>query len=144
MKTMNDYWSNSMAGARSLTAMASIFTAIGLLLAVIGCYAVISYSVTNRRRELGIRLALGAQPDQLLARCVIQAIGWILPGIVIGAILAFTARRLLEAQLYGIHGTQSGLICALAFILLAISGLAGLLAAKRAVELDASIVLRQE
>jgi putative ABC transport system permease protein len=144
IRMMNDYWAQSMSGPRSLTAMASVFTGIGILLAVIGCYAVISYSVASRRKEFGIRLALGAQPNELLAACVMQTINWVLPGILVGAILAFTARRLLQAEVYGIHGLQVGLISALAFTLLAVSATAGLLAARRAAVLDPTIALRYE
>lgn len=142
--TMNDYWARSMAGPRTLTAISSLFTIIGILLAIVGCYAVISYSVASRTKEFGIRLALGARPNEILAECVRQALGWVVPGIIVGVGLAFAARRLLQAEIYGIQGLQIGLVSVLACCLLIASTIAGILAARRATALDPMAALRND
>ncbi len=142
--TMEDYWSRSMSGPRSLAMLASIFTLLGVLLTLIGIYAVVSYSVACRAREFSIRLVLGAQPRALLTNSVLGAISWVLPGVLLGVASAFTLQNYIESQIPGARSRQPELVMALGFALLIISALAGLVAAWRSATFDPARTLRTE
>ena len=141
---MDDYWTRSMSHERSLTALAGIFTLLGMALALVGVYSLIFWSVKRREREFGIRLALGARPGTLLLGAVARDVFWVVPGIAMGGLLAYTARRIIESQLFQVKAWEPGLAAALACGLLAISVLAGLIGARRAPVLDPARLLRWE
>ena len=142
--TMNDYWSRGASHERSLTALAGVFTLLGMTLAVIGVYALISYSVKCRQHEFGIRMALGARAGELLAGAVGRVMLWLVPGLGAGMLMAFALARVLQSELYEVRGWEPGLTAALACALLLITAIAGLAAARRAGVLDPACLLRWE
>ncbi len=106
--------------------------------------ALFAETVACRAKEFSIRLVLGAQPRALLAGSVLGAIGWVLPGIILGVASAFTLKSHLASQIPGAHGWQPELMTALALGLLMVSALAGLIAAWRSATFDPARTLRTE
>jgi ABC-type antimicrobial peptide transport system permease subunit len=127
-------------GAMSVTAAGSI----AILLAAIGLYGVIAYSVARRTREIGIRMALGAQPGRVLALVMRQGMTVAATGAAAGVVLAFVAARGVSGALYGVSpGDPLAWGGALA-VLLAVSAAANVIPAKRAARVDPSMALRSE
>jgi predicted lysophospholipase L1 biosynthesis ABC-type transport system permease subunit len=146
LQTWRDHVDASMemwlyrAGAR----VCSVFGGIALLLAVIGVYGVKSYVVSHRTRELGIRLAIGAQPRTLLWQVMREGGGITIVGIVIGLLLAFGAGQLLQHVLYGVNGVEPIVLIAAPLLLLAASLAASFIPARRATRVDPTVALRAE
>jgi hypothetical protein len=121
----------------------SVFAAIALGLCALGIYGVMSYAVTQRTREIGIRLALGAQPREVLQTIVRSGAGLILAGIAIGGVASVALRRVVSAQIVDVPLTDPA--AGLALVLFALVGLAAcLVPGLRATRLDPVRALRQE
>jgi ABC-type antimicrobial peptide transport system permease subunit len=122
----------------------AIFGAIALTLACLGIYAVISYSVEQRRREMGVRLALGAPPANLLAMVLGEGLVLAAAGIGAGVLAALALTRYLASLLYGVKPADPVVFASVAGILAA-SALAGCyFPARRATRVDPMVVLREE
>ncbi|MGH7591559.1 MAG: FtsX-like permease family protein, partial [Gemmatimonadales bacterium] len=136
--------SASLARPRLLATLSGFFGALALVLAVIGIYGVISYGVTRRRNEIGIRIALGAAGRRVLAMVVGEA-GWLVTGgLVIGLGLTALGTRFVKSFLYGVSPTDPLTLLSAAF-LLALAGVgAAMLPAWRAARVDPMEVLREE
>jgi putative ABC transport system permease protein len=136
--------SQTLAQSRFNTGLLGTFAAIAILLAAVGIYGVIAYSVTQRTKEIGIRMALGAQRKQMLAMILRQSLTMAAIGIVVGLLGAFAATRLLQALLFGV-GTMDLLTYGAVILLLGLAAtVAGLLPARRAMRVDPVIALRYE
>jgi len=136
--------SRSIAGQQASTALTGSFGALALLLASIGVYGVMAYSVSRREREFGIRLALGAKPRDILKLLMRRSSYLVLAGVAAGAILTIPLNRWLHTLLAGSHGF-SGLIVAAAGLLLAVVALvATYLPARRAASIQPMTALRTE
>jgi ABC-type antimicrobial peptide transport system permease subunit len=122
----------------------SLFSGIALVLASVGIYGVMSYSVTQRARELGVRIALGADRSDVLRLVLRQGMRLALVGIGIGLVAAFGLTRLIESQLYGVAATDPLTFVLVAGILALTALLANLLPALRAMRMDPAVVLREE
>ena len=120
------------------------FALLGLLLASLGIYAVISYSVTRRTQEIGIRMALGAQKRDVLRMVVGQGIMLVLTGVVIGIVGGLALSRSLMSLLYGVKPTDPATFISVSFILVAVALAACYLPARRAAKVDPLIALRYE
>jgi len=120
------------------------FSGIALLLASIGIYGVMSYSVAQRTRELGIRMALGAARTRVLGLVVGQGMVLAGAGIAIGLLGAFGLTRLLGAQLYSVSATDPSTFVLVAILLAGIALLASLVPALRATRVDPIVALRDE
>jgi len=135
--------SQTLAESRFHTALLGIFAAVAVLLAAVGIYGVIAYSVTQRTKEIGIRMALGAQQRQLLAMVLRQSLTMAAIGIAVGLLGAFAATRLLRAMLFGISTTDLLTYGAVILLLALTALLAALLPAWRAAKLNPVTALAQ-
>jgi putative ABC transport system permease protein len=144
VKTLRALVDGSIARPRFNTALLSIFAALGLLLASIGIYGVLSYSVAQRTHEMGIRMALGADPRSVLRLVVSNGARVALFGVAVGVMLALPAMRLLASLLYGVDATDPVVMSSVATSLMAVALVASYIPAKRATRVDPMIALRRE
>src|SRR5882724_1407269 len=144
VRTLPDYFSQSIAQPRLNAMLVGLFALIALLLAAAGIFGVMSYSVTQRTQEIGIRLALGAQRYDVLRLVVLQGMRFVGAGIVLGLIGAFICTRLLQSLLFGIGATDLRTMFAVTVILTAVAFIACLLPARRATLVDPVQALRSE
>jgi len=145
-ETMTDRISNSEAAYlhRSAAWVVGAFAGMALLLGVVGLYGVISYSVTQRRREIGVRMALGAQRSAVYRLVMREAIYLSVAGIVGGLLCSFAATTLLRSLLFGVTRWDEGTLFAVTCILLVSALLASYLPALRATRVDPVVALRAE
>jgi putative ABC transport system permease protein len=144
VKTMAEMRSESLAALRFNTVALSIFAGLGLILAAVGIYGVMAYSVGQRTHELGIRMALGAQPGAVLRLVLGQGMLLVLIGVVLGLVLSFGMTRIMASFLYGVtaHDPATFVFVAIALSLVAL--LANYIPARRATKVDPLIALRNE
>ena len=143
-RTLAEIVSTSVAEPRFRTTMVTIFSAAALLLAAVGLYGLISYSVAQRSREMGIRLALGAQPGQVLRLAMREGVALAAIGVVIGVLAAFPLMRLLGSLLFGIGAADPGTYLAVAAMLIGVAVLACYVPARRAASVDPMVTLRAD
>ncbi len=143
-QTMEKIVSISLSSRWLTTLLLTIFAAIALLLAAVGIYGVISYSVSQRAHEIGIRMALGAARERVLWMVTGQAMTLALAGEVVGLAAAFALWRLLDSQLYGSTAVDPVIFAAVPGILAAVAFVAALIPARRAMRVDPLIALRLE
>ena len=144
VKSMDDLLESSLGQRRLSMILLGAFSAIALLLASIGIYGVLSYSVTQRSRELGIRMALGAARGRVLSLVIGQGMTLAGIGIAIGLVGAFALTRLLASQLYSITPTDPMTFVGVSLLLTAIALVATLVPALRATRVDPVVALREE
>jgi putative ABC transport system permease protein len=144
VRTMDDLIGSSLGQRRLSMLLLGAFSGIALLLASIGIYGVMSYSVAQRTRELGIRMALGAARQRVLGLVVGQGMALAGAGIAIGLVGAFGLTRLLGTQLYSVSATDPSTFVVVAVILAGIALVASLVPALRATRVDPIVALRDE
>ena len=144
IQTMDEIVSASVAQPRLLTALVGAFAGFALLLAAIGIYGVMAYSVSQRIHEVGIRMALGATPRDVFARVVGQGMRLVFIGIALGCVASLALTRLLATLLFGTSATDPVTFAAVAFTLIAVALLACYLPARRATRVNPIIALRSE
>jgi putative ABC transport system permease protein len=144
VRSMDEVVASSVASQRFNTILIGTFAAMALALAAVGLYGVIAYSVTLRRHEFGLRLALGAGRHHVLGLVVRQALLLAAVGLVLGFGLALATTRLIETQLYRTTPTDPLTYLAVALVLLVIAVLASYVPARRAVNVDPMTALRAE
>jgi predicted permease len=142
--TMRELVSGSLQQERFRTALLSGFAGAALLLAAIGIYGVLAYLVTQRTREIGIRMALGAQQQQLLAMIFRQGMGPVAYGVALGIAGAMACARLIRTLLFGVDATNPATYAAAAAILLMVAMCACYFPARRATKVDPMTALREE
>jgi putative ABC transport system permease protein len=131
-------------GLQYLVAIMTVFAAIALVLASVGLYALISYLVTQRRHEIGLRIALGASSAQVVQLTIGQALKLTLTGTAIGLLLSIALSRLMQAGLVGVGSMDTRVFAAFAMVLIGTALLAGYLPARRAAAIDPAVALRTE
>jgi putative ABC transport system permease protein len=131
-------------GLQYLVAIMTVFAVIALVLASVGLYALISYLVTQRRHEIGVRIALGASSAQVVQLTIGQALKLTLTGTAIGLLLSIALSRLMQAGLVGVGSLDARVFAGFAAVLIATALLAGYLPARRAAAIDPTVALRTE
>ena len=143
VETLQSVLDQSVSQPRFRTTLISLFAALALVLSAVGVYGLVSYSVTQRMREFGIRMALGAQPSQVLMPVLREGIVLVAIGITLGIAGALAATRVLERFLFGIGATDPLTFAAVAVVLLGVTLLASYLPSRRAARVDPLAVLRE-
>ncbi|HEV2342203.1 MAG TPA: ABC transporter permease [Candidatus Acidoferrales bacterium] len=144
VKTMDQVLSEQMAQPRFQTLLLGAFGALGFLLAVVGIYGVISYDISQRTREIGVRMALGAQPEHVLRMIIREAMLLAACGIFAGIAGALALGRVLQSSLYEIKPTDPLTFVAVAIVLSIVALVACYVPARRAMRVDPMIALRYE
>ena len=143
-KTVEDYLNGTVAIPRFNTFLLAMFAGLALLLTAVGLYGVISYSVAQRTHEIGIRMALGAQPKDMLRLVVGQGLQLALTGVGLGLVAALLSTRFLASLLFGVTSTDPVSFGGVIFLLLAVVMLACYIPARRATQVDPMVALRYE
>jgi ABC-type antimicrobial peptide transport system permease subunit len=143
-RTLEDLVSASLAQRRFAMQMVGIFGLVALLLAGIGIYGVISYAVTQRTREIGIRIALGARSADVLRLVVGQGMILSLIGSGIGIVLTIVLTRFLAGMLFGISPNDPATLVVTSLLLMVVAALACYFPARRATKVDPMVALRDQ
>jgi ABC-type antimicrobial peptide transport system permease subunit len=144
VKTMSRHLAAMLLPAR-LGAMAfTLFAALALALAVLGVYGVVSYAVARRTREVGIRLAVGAQPGALVRLLMREGVALVAAGIVVGLLLGLAGAQVLHSLLFGVSGVDPLTFIGAPVLLMLVGALAAFLPARRASRVDPASVMRAE
>jgi predicted permease len=144
VRSMHQEIDNDILVDRLIATLSSFFGLLALLLAAVGLYGVISYGVTRRTREIGIRMALGAQRPSVLWLVMRRAAAFLVIGAVIGIPAALFLTRLVKSFLYGISAQDPLTIVLATMVLAAVAALASFLPARRATKVDPMVALRHE
>jgi len=144
IKTMDDVLEATLGQRRSTMLLLGSFAGVALLLAVVGMYGVIAYSVTQRRREVGIRPALGAQQSDILRLVLRQGLGLTMLGLGMGVVGAFALTRLAKSLLFQVSATDTLTFISIVLFFLVVAFLASYIPARRAARLDPMTALRME
>ncbi len=141
-RTMQELVDRSVFARRFVAMLVAAFAAFGLILAALGIYAVISYSVTLRTQEISIRMALGATPRVLLTSILEQTGRMVMVGAVIGLAASFLAARAIRGLLFGVGASDPVTFMVTLVVLAVVALLAGFLPARRATQVDPALALR--
>jgi predicted permease len=144
LEPLDRYVSGALGAERFLSGLLTMFAAVALLLAVVGLYGVVSYSVNSRLREMGVRLAMGASGGAVGSRVVLGSLGVVGVGLAVGGVVAVALTPLMESLLFEVSATDPFTFAAVAVALTAAAALAATLPAVRAARVDPVEILRTE
>jgi len=144
LMTMEQRIAHSIAPRRLTLFLLALFASLALLLAAVGIFGVMSYSVAQRTHEMGVRMALGAQPGDVVKLVVRQGMTWTLVGVALGLVMSVGLTRLLASMLVGIKETDPITFISVSLILIGVALLACYLPARRATKVDPIVALRYE
>jgi len=144
IQTMDEILADSIARQRFSMLLLAIFAAVALVLAGVGIYGVMSYSVAQRTHEIGIRMALGAQTGAVLKLAVGYGMKLVIAGLVIGLIAAFALTRVMSTLLFGVTATDPATFTLISLLLIGVAALASYIPARRATRVNPIIALRYE
>ena len=144
VKTIQEFMTRSLAGAKSAATLIAMFGVLAMLLAAVGIYGVMNYSVSTRTREIGIRMALGANRAEVLKMILKQGMFLAGTGVVIGLVVAFALTRMMTSLLYGVSATDQVTFIAISLLLALVALAACYIPARRATRVDPMVALRYE
>ena len=144
ISTMEEILADSIVRQRFSMLLLGIFAALALILAAVGIYGVMSYSVAQRTHEIGIRLALGAQTSTVLKLALGYGLKLVIVGTLIGLVVAFGLTRLMSTLLFGVSPTDPITFAGISLILISVALLASYIPARRATKVDPIVALRYE
>jgi putative ABC transport system permease protein len=144
LERMENLLANQLSQPRFNMMLLCVFAAVAMILAAVGIYGVIAYSVSQRTREIGIRMALGAQRTEMLGMVLRQSLTMVLVGIALGTVAALAATRLLGSMLYGVGANDVPTYAVVVLLLGGAALLASYIPARRAMKVDPMIALRYE
>jgi putative ABC transport system permease protein len=142
--TMEQIISDSVAQPRFHMLLLAAFAGLAVALAAVGIYGVMTYSVAQRTREIGVRMALGAERGTVLRMILGQALGLILAGVGIGLAAAAASTRVLSKFLFGVKPIDAATFAAVSLLLAAVALVASWVPARRAMRVDPTVALRCE
>ncbi|MBI1895502.1 MAG: ABC transporter permease [Acidobacteria bacterium] len=143
-RTLEDHVNRSMLVPRVCAVLFGVFAAVGLTLAAVGLYGLLNFSVRWRTREIGIRMALGADAGSVLRKVTLQGLSVAGVGLAIGLVVAIGLSRFVASLLYGVSATDSATFAGVCVVLLVVAFFAALLPARRAARIDPMRALRYE
>lgn len=144
VRTMEEIVTSSVAQDRFSACLLALFGLLALTLAAVGIYGVIAYSVTQRTHEIGIRIALGARPSEVLKLVLSQSLQVVLLGVAIGVAASLLLTRLMATLLYEVKVTDPAIFVAVSAVLLGVALAAAFVPARRASRVDPMVALRYE
>jgi len=143
-RTMDEIRAESVAGERLNLTLLTLFAGIALVLAIVGIYGVMSYSVTQRTHEIGIRMAIGARPGDVFKMILGHGMKLALIGVAVGLLGAFALTRLMATMLFGVEPTDVTTFAGISIMLITVALLACYLPGRRATKVEPTISLRYE
>jgi len=143
-RTLDQVFSSSLDQRRFILALFGVFAAVALLIAAVGVYGVMAYTVTQRTQEIGIRMTLGAQAADVLRLALGQGMRPAVTGIALGLLAAFALTRLMKSMLFGIEATDPLTYAGVALLLAMVAVVACYIPARRAARVDPMVALRCE
>ena len=144
LQTMGSRVNEALRQEQLLASVSSYLGVLGLLLTAVGVYGVISYAVGRRTREIGVRMALGAQARDVFKLIIRRGLTLALTGVALGLAAAFALTRALSSLLYGVSSTDSWIFAGVSLLLIGVALLACYLPARRAMKVDPLVALRRE
>jgi putative ABC transport system permease protein len=144
VEAMKDIVADSMARQRANMLLMSVFGGVALLLAAVGIYALVAYSVRERTREIGVRMALGAQSERIVGMVLGQALVLVAAGMALGLTAAFFLARLIASMLYGVEPRNVAVFASVPIVLAVVASAAAAIPAYRASRVDPLEALRYE
>jgi putative ABC transport system permease protein len=143
-QTMTDVVRNSTGSRRVPMLLLSAFSLVAMLLAAVGIMGVVSYSVTQRTQEIGIRMALGARANDVFSLVLVASMKWVLAGLAVGIAGSVGIGRVLDTLLYGVRPTDPVVLLTVSALLAGVALLASFFPALRAARLDPVRTLRRD
>ncbi len=144
VRTMNEWLGRAVAAPRYRTGLFVLFAGLALALSAVGIYGVMAYSVNQRTREIGVRMALGARRGNVLGLVLRQGMGLVVIGVGIGLLGAFGLTRIIGSLLFNVGTRDPATFLAVAILLAAVAFIACLIPARRATKVDPMVALRYE
>lgn len=144
LRSMDEIVSEAVARQRFSMLLLGIFAALAMVLAAVGIYGVMSYSIAQRTREIGLRIALGAQKSDVLKMILRQGLRFVAAGLAIGLAASFVLTRVMASLLFGISATDPATFVAISLVLIAVALLASYIPAVRAMKIDPMLALRYQ